>query len=82
MHNAPPNKMNESTIRYKVTFELLHPHDSASYEVCSLHGEHKAIVIATSKHMASNKGRILSVKVEPLEGTRPAGTDLIDRMEW
>jgi hypothetical protein len=72
----------EAPIRFKVTFELLHPHNSASYDVCTLHGESKAIVIATQKHDATDKGHILSVFVEPLPGEKPVGTDLVDRMEW
>lgn len=70
------------TIRYKVTFDLLYPDESASYEVCSLHGADKAIVIATQRHSAKGKGDILSVEVSELTGEKPEGTDLIDRMEW
>jgi len=69
-------------IRFQVKFELLHPYESASYEVCSLHGADKAIVIATEKHVAVGKGDILSVEVVELPGDTPAGTDLVDRMEW
>ena len=69
-------------IRFKVVFELLHPYDSASYEVCSLHGKEKAIVIATQRHAAKGKGAILSVEVSELTGDKPMGTDLVDRMEW
>lgn len=72
----------EPSIRYKVTFKLLFPHESASYVVCSLNGEGKAIVMATQKHDSSGKGHILSVEVEKLEGAKPEGTDFIDRMEW
>mgnify|MGYP001824652029 CR=1 FL=1 len=70
------------SIRFKVTFELLHPYESASYEVCSLNGPNKAIVIATRKHGKVGKGDILSVQVTDLPGGKPEGTDLVDRMEW
>jgi len=72
----------EETIRYRVIFQLLYPHESAAYEVCSLNGEGKAIVIATQKHESTSKGHILSVRVQHLEGEKPAGSDLVDRMEW
>ena len=70
------------TIRFKVNFELLYPDESASYVVCSLHGEGKAIVLATKKHEASGKGHIISVSVQHLAGNKPEGKDLVDRMEW
>ena len=70
------------TIRYKVSFELLHPYESASYDVCSVNGANKAIVIATERHAAVGKGSILSAEVVELPGAKPAGTDLVDRMEW
>lgn len=70
------------TIRFKVTFELLYPEESASYVVCSLNGEGKSIVLATKKHEVSGKGHILSVAVEHFPGSKPEGSDLVDRMEW
>ncbi len=69
-------------IRFKVTFDLLHPYDTVSYEICSLGGANKAIVIATQKHSANGKGHILSAEVTELAGEKPVGTDLMDRMEW
>lgn len=69
-------------MRYKITFKLLHPYKSASYEVYTCNGETKAIVIATQKHTSSSKGHILSVEIEHLGGTKAKGTDLGDRMEW
>lgn len=69
-------------MRYKITFELLEPDDTASYEVYTCNGETKAIVIATQKHNSSSKGHILSVEVTHLGGTKAVGTDLVDRMEW
>ena len=69
-------------MRYRVTFDLLYPDKSASYEVYTCHGQSKAIVIATEKHSASSKGRILSVDVVHLDGKEAEGTDLVDRMEW
>jgi len=69
-------------LRYKITFKLLYPDESASYEVSSLHGESKAIVIAARKHASSGKGHILSVETQQLEGEKPHGSDLVDRMEW
>lgn len=73
--------MNEA-IRFKVKFDLLFPDEPASYVVCSLHGEGKAIVLATKKHETSGKGHIISVSVEHLEGNKPESKDLVDRMEW
>lgn len=70
------------TCRYKVTFKLLYPDNATSYEVCSLNGEIKAIVIACQKHSVSGSGHILSVSVENLGGDQPENTDLVDRMEW
>ena len=69
-------------IRFEVNIELLYPDESVSYVVCSLRGEGKAIVLATKKHEASGKGHIISVSVEYLEGNKPEGKDLVDRMEW
>lgn len=69
-------------MRYRVTFELLYPDKSASYEVFTCNGQSKAIVIATEKHNSSNKGHILSVEVVLLDGREAKGTDLLDRMEW
>ena len=69
-------------MRYKITYELLEPDKSASYEVYTCNGEAKAIVIATEKHISSSKGHILSVEIKHLGGTRAVGTDLVDRMEW
>ena len=68
--------------RYKVTFKLLDSNETASYEICTWHGELKAIVIATERHNYKTKGRILSVDIEHLSGNEPADTDLVDRMEW
>ena len=68
--------------RYKVTFELLDSNETVSYEICTWHGELKAIVIATERHNYKNKGHILSVDINHLSGNEPAGTDLVDRMEW
>ena len=68
--------------RYKVTFELLNSNESMSYEVCAWHGELNAIVIATERHNYKNKDQILSVEIDHLSGNEPAGTDLVDRMEW
>ena len=70
------------TIRFRVTFDLLYPEESATYVVCSLNGEGKAIVLATKKHASSGRGHILSVSVEHLPGNKPEGSDLVDRMEW
>ena len=69
-------------MRYRVTFDLLYPDKSESYEVYTCHGQSKAIVIATEKHNSSNKGHILSVEVVHLDGKEPKGMDLVDRMEW
>ncbi len=69
-------------MRYKITFELLTPDKTASYEVYTLNGEAKAVVIATGKHISSGKGHILAVDIERLNGKKPIGTDLVDRMEW
>lgn len=70
------------TSRYKVTFKLLYQDNEVSYEVCSLNGEMKAIVIACQMHSVSGSGHILSVSVDNLGGDQPENTDLIDRMEW
>ena len=69
-------------MRYKITFELLEPEKSASYDVYTCNGKTKAIVIATEKHISTSKGHILSVEVSHLGGKKAVGTDLVDRMEW
>lgn len=69
-------------MRYRVTFELLFPDTSATYVVCSANGRDKAVVIAAQKHAASGKGHILGVEVQDLDGDKPQGSDLVDRMEW
>ena len=72
----------EETIRFKVTFDLLHSDVPVTYVVCSLKGEGKAIVLATRKHEATKGDNIMSVSVESLAGKKPEGSDLVDRMEW
>lgn len=75
-------------IRYRVTFDLLRTRGGpkqASYDVCSLHGAEKAIVLAALSHRAAGKGHILSVSVEPLPDAARGNCepeDLVDRMEW
>jgi len=77
-----------NSIRYRVTFQLLRTKTGpgeASYDVCTLHGPDKAIVLATMKHLKSRKGHVLSVSVETLpdvRGRNCAPKDLVDRMEW
>ena len=72
----------EEPIRFRVTFELLTPNEPVAYEVSSLNGANKAIVLAAQKHLSSGKGHIIGVQVEPLPGAKPQGADLVDRMEW
>ena len=69
-------------IRFKVTFKLSYPDDPVSFEVCTLHGVNKAIVIATRKHVNRSKANILTAEVIELPGDKPQSSDLIDRLEW
>lgn len=75
-------------IRFRVTFRLLRSRKGPaeeSYDVCSLHGPEKAIVLATLKHHAAGKGHIVSAAVQPLPDVARgncAPDDLVDRMEW
>ena len=75
-------------IRFRVTFRLLVTKTGpkhASYDVCTLHGAEKAVVMATLKHRAAGKGHIVSATVELLPDAARGNweaNDLVDRMEW
>ena len=74
--------------RFRVTFRLLKTKTGpkhASYDVCTLHGPEKAVVMATLKHRAVGKGHVVSATVEPLSDAARGNceaNDLVDRMEW
>ena len=75
----------EEKKRFEVQFELFPPHQGsvAKYEVCTLMGPGKAIVIATQTHTARKGEPIYRVvAVKGLEGEKPKKKDLVDRFEW
>lgn len=70
------------TLRYQVTFGLLDG-TTRVYTVATLHGEAKAVVLATRQHHGMpSPGHVVAAEVLPLPGEKPASTDLIDRYEW
>ena len=72
-----------SNLRFEVVIIGFNKGERSIYTVASLHGEHKAVAMAVSAHIAAPKHhRIYKVGVTTVAGNSPLSTDLVDRMEW
>jgi len=69
--------------RYRVTFKDIKG-KLFGYSVCTWLDEKKALVLATSAHLATGKKqRIYEVlRIERIGEGQPEGNDILDRMEW
>jgi hypothetical protein len=69
--------------RFKISVGTLHK-KSASYTVCTILNEAKAVALAAQTHLRQSPDDPLYeiASVELLVGDGPQSNDIVDRMEW